>query len=355
MTNKGTVVVGLSGGVDSSFAAAILKDQGYEVIGIMLKLWSPPEQEELNRCCSIDSMVLARRVAAKLDIPFYVIDARDQFRSTVVEYFIRGYGAGITPNPCLMCNAEVRWRVLMDQADRLGAEMIATGHYATIQSDDGIPRLIRGVDEHKDQSYVLSRLPRGYLARTILPVGMFQKPDVRERCKTYGLPTASRPDSQDLCFLGDMDYRQFLNKYTAVQEQPGEIIDRNGVVLGQHNGLHEFTIGQRKGLRIAYKYPLYVLQKDYAANRLVVGIKQDLERSDLVINDFNWLIDPSDSLSNELTVKVRYSTQAVAAQITLQENHQLAVHLLKPVTEVSPGQVAALYDGNICIGGGIII
>lgn len=355
MGSKGTVVVGLSGGVDSSFAAALLKEQGYEVIGIMLKLWSPPEQEELNRCCSLDSMVLARRVAAKLDIPFYAVDAREQFRSTVVEYFIRGYGAGITPNPCLLCNAEVRWKVLLDQADRLGAEYIATGHYATILHDQGRVSLIRGVDEKKDQSYVLSRLPREYLDRTILPVGTYLKPDVRDKCKGYGLPTASRPDSQDLCFLGDMDYRSFLTRYTSVQEQTGDIVDRDGTILGRHNGLHEFTIGQRKGLRIAYRIPLYVLAKDYTTNRLIVGPKSDLERREISLQDFNWLILPPTQLKGDITVKVRYSTRAVPADVTVVDTQHIQVSLREPVTEVSPGQVAAIYDGNNCIGGGIII
>ena len=352
---KEKVVVGLSGGVDSSFAAAILKEQGYDVIGVMLKLWSVPEQEEMNRCCSLDAMVLAKRVAAILDIPFYAIDARETFRQTVVEYFIHGYSHGITPNPCVLCNTQVRWKVLLEQADKMGAVKVATGHYARIdQTQDGF-LLKRGLDLSKDQSYVLSMLPSEYISKTFLPVGDYYKKVVREKCRSWGLPTAGRPDSQDLCFLGNMDYRDFLSKYAMIQNEPGKIIDSSGKTLGEHQGLHQFTIGQRQGLRISYPYPLYVIQKDMQNNVLVVGEKSQLERRKIQVKDINWLGDPQGKELDDIQIKVRYSSPAISGSVTLNNPDILEVILNEPVTQISPGQIAAIYSGEVCLGGGIIV
>jgi tRNA-uridine 2-sulfurtransferase len=354
---KESVVVGLSGGVDSSFAAAYLKEQGYDVIGVMLKLWSAPDQEELNRCCSLDAMALARRVAAILDIPFYVIDAREHFRQSVVEFFLEGYSNGITPNPCVRCNAEIRWKVLLDQANKLGASKIATGHYASIGKMDGLTVLKKGVDTAKDQTYVLSMLPAEYLEHTVLPLGEFRKPYVRERCKSWGLPTASRPDSQDLCFLGNMDYRDYIQKYVPSLNQSGPIVDMDGNVLGNHTGLYEFTVGQRKGLRIAYKYPLYVIRKDVSSNMLIVGQKSDLLRSNINIKQFNWLRKPKDSEMNDVKVKVRYSSGEVLGTVRFLDgkHHELEINFKTPAEDVSAGQIAAIYHNDICLGGGIIV
>src|SRR5512134_3382164 len=261
------VVVAMSGGVDSSVAAALLKEQGYDVIGMMLRLWSEPGKEDSNRCCTPDSMAQARRVAAKLDIPFYVIDAKDVFHDTVVRYFLDGYARGETPNPCLICNRQIRWTFLLDHALALGADFMATGHYARIQKDeDGRIKLLRAVDRSKDQSYVLHVLDQEKLARALFPIGDYPKMEIRAIAEKHGLPTASRPDSQDLCFLAGEDYRNFLQRNAAEILKPGEILTRDGTAVGTHTGLANYTIGQRKGLGVASPVPLYVLGKNAATN-----------------------------------------------------------------------------------------
>ena len=242
------VVVAMSGGVDSSVAAALLKQQGYEVIGMMLRLWSEPGKEDSNRCCTPDAMALARRVAAKLDIPFYVVDAKDVFRKTVVEYFLDGYARGETPNPCLICNRQIRWEFLLNHALALDAEFMATGHYARKHDDNDKYQLLRAVDKTKDQSYVLHVLNQEKLKRALFPVGDYTKPEIRKIAESFGLPTASRHDSQDLCFLAGDDYRNFLQRNAAEMLKPGKITRRDGEVVGEHNGLANYTIGQRKGL-----------------------------------------------------------------------------------------------------------
>lgn len=348
-----TVIVGLSGGVDSSFTAAYLKEQGYQVIGIMLRLWAETGQDEFNRCCSPDAMMTARRVAAMLDIPFYAIDAKAAFRDRVVEYFIQGYKNGVTPNPCLVCNTEIRWKLLLEQADMFGADDIATGHYAQIDRTDYSPRLLKGIDRKKDQSYVLSRLPLPYLSRTILPVGRFIKDEVREYCRKLNLPSASRPDSQDLCFLGEMDYRVFLKKYTPDSLKPGEIVDKDGNLLGYHQGLASYTPGQRKGLRIAYKEPLYVIQKDIKQNRLIVGNKKETGLTTIRVNDINWLVSNEKS-EFSADVQVRYNSKPHPALIKRFDEDAI-IEFKEPVMDVANGQVAAFFHKDVCLGGGIIV
>src|SRR5215510_7069786 len=271
------VVVAMSGGVDSSVAAALLKEQGYEVVGMMLRLWSEPGKEDTNRCCTPDSMAQARRVAARLEIPFYVIDAKDVFRETVVEYFLEGYARGETPNPCLICNRQIRWTFLLDHALALGADFMATGHYVRIKKyESGKNTLLRAVDRSKDQSYVLHVLDQKKLNHALFPVGDYTKPEIRQIAEKYGLPTASRKDSQDLCFLAGEDYRNFLQRNAAEMLMPGEIVTRSGDSLGTHSGLANYTIGQRKGLGVASAVPLYVLERDSATNTLIVGRQEEL-------------------------------------------------------------------------------
>ena len=257
------IAVAMSGGVDSSVAAAMLADQGYQVFGMMLRLWSEPGSEADNRCCTPDAMALARRIAGQLNIPFYAIDAKDIFRDTVVEYFLDGYTHGVTPNPCLMCNRHIRWEFLLNRALALGADYMATGHYARVRREPGQPvRFSAGLDPGKDQSYVLSVLNQDQLRRAVFPIGELQKSEVRELAEKFGLPSASVKDSQDLCFLAGTDYPNFFTRYAPQSVDPGEIVTRDGEVLGNHNGLAFYTIGQRKGLGIAHPEPLYVLEKD---------------------------------------------------------------------------------------------
>src|SRR5215216_3360731 len=231
------VVVAMSGGVDSSVAAALLKEQGYDVVGMMLRLWSEPGKEDSNRCCTPDSMAQAQRVAAKLDIPFYVLDAKEVFQHTVVQYFLDGYARGETPNPCLICNRQIRWTFLLDHALALGADFMATGHYVRrVPEENGQINLLRAVDHQKDQSYVLHVLTQDKLKYALFPVGDYPKPEIRQIAERYGLPTASRKDSQDLCFLAGEDYRNFLQRNAAEMLKPGEIVTRDGESLGTHTG-----------------------------------------------------------------------------------------------------------------------
>ena len=314
MSNK-QVLVGMSGGVDSSYAAAALKEQGYEVVGAMLNLWTEPSQMGENRCCSLDSQYLARRVAAKLDIPFYVIDAKDEFRAVIVEQFINDYAIGLTPNPCIACNAKIRWKVLLEQAKKLGIEKIATGHYARITADeDKHYQLYKGIDGNKDQSYVLSMLDITYLAETLLPLGQLTKEQVRDRSKLLGLPSYNQPDSQDLCFLGEMDYREFLKKYAKEAITPGDIVDETGNVVGKHNGLPLYTIGQRKGMRIANNTLMYIISKDSINNKLIVSdffIEKQLKFS---VTNMNWLTNQNIGDSIECNVKIRYRSKEIACR-----------------------------------------
>ncbi len=349
------VVVAMSGGVDSSVAAALLKQQGYEVVGMMLRLWSEPGKEESNRCCTPDSMEQARRVAAKLDIPFYVIDAKEVFRETVVQYFLDGYARGETPNPCLMCNRQIRWTFLLNHALALGADHMATGHYVRRQTtEDGQHQLLRAVDHSKDQSYVLHVLTQAKLRHALFPVGDYPKPEIRAIAESFGLSTASRKDSQDLCFLAGDDYRNFLQRNAVEMFKPGDIMTRQGNVIGQHNGLVNYTIGQRKGLGIASPVPLYVITKESANNTLVVGVQEELGFTELTARDVNWLSGETPGEPFHAQVKIRYTAKEVEAWVSPLEGGHVQVQFDEPVRDVTAGQAAVFYQGDVMFGGGII-
>src|ERR1043165_7286394 len=304
------VVVAMSGGVDSSVAAALLKEQGYDVVGMMMRLWSEPGKEDSNRCCTPDSMGQARRVAAKLDIPFYVVDAKDVFHNTVVQYFLDGYARGETPNPCLICNRQIRWTFLLDHALALGADFMATGHYVRIRKAEGAKlNLSRAVDRSKDQSYVLHVLKQEQLKHALFPIGDYPKTEVRAIAEKFGLPTASRKDSQDLCFLAGDDYRNFIQRTAADMLKPGEILRRDGRSVGIHTGLANYTIGQRKGLNMASLVPLYVLGKDAVTNTLIVGTREELGSRELTARDVNWLSGEVPREPFRADVKIRYTAK----------------------------------------------
>jgi tRNA-uridine 2-sulfurtransferase len=356
MSQLPTVVVAMSGGVDSSVAAALLVEQGYAVIGIMLRLWSEPGMESENRCCTPDDMAVARRVAARLDIPFYAIDAREYFRKEVVEGFIEGYRAGWTPNPCVRCNQNVRWGFLLNQAKTMGAEYLATGHYARLDRDeDGSIRLLRGIDESKDQSYVLSVLNQQQLAHTLFPLGDYRKEQVRELASRHRLAAAKKADSQDLCFLGSQDYRQFLIRNAPDVVQPGLIVNQSGETVGEHQGLAFYTIGQRKGLGIASPDPLYVLEKNTGQNTLVVGGKDDLGNTELVAAGFNWISGKVPAHPVRAQVKIRYKAALAEATIHPGERNEVSILFDRPLRDITPGQRAVVYDGDVVLGGGMII
>jgi tRNA-specific 2-thiouridylase len=350
------VVVAMSGGVDSSVAAALLKEQGHDVIGMMLRLWSETGKEESNRCCTPEAMGLARRVAARLDIPFYVVDARQVFRDTVVQYFLDGYARGETPNPCLLCNRQIRWTFLLEHALAFGADFMATGHYARLRrSDDGNIQLLRSVDAAKDQSYILHVLTQEVLARALFPVGEYTKPEIRKLAAQYGLPTASRHDSQDLCFLAGDDYRNFLRRNAPELLKPGPILNAAGGRVGEHTGLANYTIGQRKGLGVASGVPLYVLGKDVAGNSLRIGSEHDRGSQELVAADVNWTAGVPRHEAFQADVKVRYTAREVPAGVEpLDDGSHARVRFEQPQRDLTPGQAAVFYDGDVVVGGGII-
>ncbi|HLO18005.1 MAG TPA: tRNA 2-thiouridine(34) synthase MnmA [Anaerolineales bacterium] len=349
------VVVAMSGGVDSSVAAALLKEQGYDVIGMMLRLWSEPGKEDSNRCCTPDSMAQARRVAAKLDIPFYVIDAKNVFRETVVQYFLDGYARGETPNPCLICNRQIRWTFLLEHALALEADYMATGHYVRIRKMGDSYQLLRAIDRSKDQSYVLHVLNQEKLSKALFPIGDYPKTEIRQVAEKYGLPTASRKDSQDLCFLAGEDYRNFLQRNAAEILIPGEITRRDGRSVGTHSGLANYTIGQRKGLSLASSVPLYVLGKNSETNTLIVGTQEELGSRELTARDVNWLSGETPKGPFRAEVKIRYTAKEAEALVTLVDGNQVQVQFDTSQRDITAGQAAVFFQGDVMIGGGIII
>ena len=349
------VVVAMSGGVDSSVAAALLVERGYDVVGMMMKLWAEETITAHNRCCTPDQMHDARRIADKLKIPFYVLDTKEVFRNLIVDFFIEGHRDGVTPNPCMECNRHIRFDFLLKNALALDADYLATGHYARIaHSDDGKFQLRRGLDEAKDQSYVLSVMGQQQLSHTLFPVGEFSKPEVREIAARFGLPTASKKDSQDLCFLGDGDYRRFLRDYAPEMMTPGAIMRRDGAVLGEHQGLSNYTIGQRKGLGVTSPEPLYVIGIQPQTNALIVGTADELGGRELTAKRVNWVSGEAPAESFRAEVKIRYKAKPAPALVEALDGGRMRVTFDEPLRDITPGQGAVVYQGDLCLGGGII-
>jgi len=352
------VVVAMSGGVDSSVAAALLVEQGYDVVGAMLRLWVEPGPAAGNKCCSLEAMYDARAVADRLGIPFYVLNAEEPFKAAVVDFFLDEHRAGRTPNPCLACNRRIRFGYLLKYAQSLGARYLATGHYAQVRTGPGgLFELWRGADRGKDQSYVLHVLGQRELGAALFPVGGFTKPEVRALAAARGLPTASRADSQDLCFVGDGDYGRFLADWAPETVTPGPIVDRQGRELGRHRGLARYTIGQRSGLGIAAAQPLYVLEVDRERNTLVVGTAAELGCDRFVAGPVNWLAGEPPSGAFECEVQIRYRARPARARVALLSDGAAEVQLEAPLRDVTPGQGAVFYDGDgdRCLGGGNIL
>jgi tRNA-specific 2-thiouridylase len=349
------VAVAMSGGVDSSVAAALLIEQGYEVFGIMLRLWSEPNTENENRCCTPDSMAQARRVASILDIPFYALDAQNFFYKTIVSHFIEGYARGITPNPCLICNRQVRWDFLYQHALNMGANYMATGHYARISTNDSKSyELRKAIDQQKDQSYVLHVLRQDQLMNTLLPLGNYTKQAIRQLAHNFNLPVAERPDSQDLCFLGNDDYRSFLRRNAPDIFSPGPIVDKSGNKIGEHTGLSNYTIGQRKGLGISSQTPYYVIRKDPASNTLVIGKLEELGQNKLLAESVNWISGYPPNSDFRAQIKVRYKATPAWGSVQPIGADQAEVLFDYPLRDITPGQAAVFYQEDLVIGGGII-
>ncbi|MBZ0304903.1 MAG: tRNA 2-thiouridine(34) synthase MnmA, partial [Anaerolineae bacterium] len=343
--------------VDSSVAAALLVQRGYNVIGMMLRLWAEetlPGFNGHNRCCTPDQMADARRIADTLDIPFYVIDSKDFFRKRIVQFFIDEHSRGVTPNPCMECNRHVRFEWLLNHAMSMGADYLATGHYARVTyADDGTAQLRAGLDPRKDQSYVLSVLTQEKLRRAMFPIGDYEKSHVRQIAQELGLPVAQKSDSQDLCFLGDGDYRRFLRDHADIFT-PGPILRRDGTQVGEHKGLPNYTIGQRKGLGVYAPDPLYVLDMDSQRNALIVGTREELGSRTLTANRVNWVMgEPLDSVFRA-EVKIRYKSTAFPATVTRLEDSRFRVEFDEPRRDITPGQGAVIYQQDLCLGSGII-
>ena len=381
----------MSGGVDSSAAAVLLQQQGHEVIGLFMRsgaaeetacrtevgTTAAPSRTSLpivdpashkQGCCSASDAADARRVADRLDIPFHALNFRDAF-GRIKDYFADEYLAGRTPNPCVMCNNWLKFGRLWEFARQVGGDFIASGHYARIETASGSdgggashstpgthtgPALIKGVDPDKDQSYVLFGLPRTLLPHVIFPVGGYQKPEIRELARQAGLRVADKPDSQEICFVPDQDYAGFIRRYRGEFDTAGEIVDTAGQVLGRHEGYEQFTIGQRKGLKLAFGTPRYVVAVDAATRRVVLGTREELGRSSLIADRCNWLVDGLPA-QFACTAKIRYLHTPVEAIAERTADDQLRVRFTQPQFGVAPGQAVVLYDGDRVLGGGWIV
>ncbi len=353
---KKRVVVAMSGGVDSSVAAALLIKQGYDVVGMMLRLWSEPGSQDSNRCCTPEAMGLARKVASRLGIPFYAVDVREEFHNIIVEGFIEAYRSGITPNPCLSCNRQIRFGFLLDQAKSIGADYLATGHYARIHSDpDGIHHLMRSQDPEKDQSYVLHVLDQVQLQHALFPLGSFHKNEVRRLAADFQLPVATRRDSQDLCFLAGDDYRNFLHRNAPRIFKPGEIKNIRGETIGNHTGLANYTVGQRKGLGIPSLVPLYVISKDAAANTIVVDEKTKLGQDFCSVGEVNWITGQVPVKPIQAQIKIRYKAKETPGMVEPEGTGNVSIRFDSQLRDITPGQAAVFYDGDEVLGGGIIL
>jgi tRNA-uridine 2-sulfurtransferase len=393
------VVLAMSGGVDSSVAAALLIEQGYSVVGCFMRLGSEdsvesplagldvlPEHNEAGACatagnscktscsttssnpqqqkqpkahhqgcCSVNDAADARLVAAMLDIPFYVLNFKKDF-GRVIDYFVAEYNAGRTPNPCVRCNDWLKFGRLWDYARSIDADFVASGHYARIdRTDASSPKLLRGVDHSKDQSYVLFGSPRSQLAHTLLPIGGLEKTEVRQIAASWNLPVFDKPDSQEICFVPDNDYARLVAKRSPEKVQPGDVLNEQGQVIGTHPGQQHFTIGQRRGLGVAVGLPLYVTARDAAANTITVGSKESLLSVGLVALECNWLVaQPAAGSPVPCQVKIRYNGSAIAASVVVVGDDAVRVMFDSPQPAVTPGQAAVWYDGDTVLGGGWI-
>lgn len=362
------VVVAMSGGVDSSVAAALLAERGHEVIGLSMQLYDQSEgQTSFGSCCSIDDLHDARRVAAAIDIPHYIMNFEKQFDEQVVANFVREYTAGRTPLPCARCNSDLKFATLAERAEALGADVVATGHYARVERSPETGRFVlkRGVDASKDQAYFLFSLTQEQLARALFPIGDRPKTSIREYARQRGLPVADKPDSQEICFIPDDDYAGFVSRRDPEAVRAGTVVDERGQVLAHHDGIHRFTVGQRKGLRIPHSptgAPLYVIALKPVDGQVVVGPRGSLERTTLTASGVNWITEPP-ATARRVTAQIRHRHRPAAAWVEVLEPSRHPAHqpltraaltFDTPQSAITPGQAVVFYDGDVVVGGGWI-
>lgn len=352
------VLLGMSGGVDSSVTAIILMEQRYEVIGATMKLWDPEDDEGQSKCCGDDSILDAKRVCDKLGIPHYTLNLKEEFKKCVIENFIEEYANARTPNPCIECNKYLKFNYFFRKAMELGCDYIATGHYAKTEFSDKYNQVVlkKSNAGKKDQSYVLYNIPKDIINKVLFPLGQFEnKEQIRKIAEKHDLLTAKKPDSQEICFIPDDDYAKFLSKNGRVESKPGKIVDNQGNVLGTHKGLIHYTIGQRKGLGIAHETPLYVVKLDAQNNLLVVGDEKDIFSKELYANNLNFTVDIKRDLPIKVNAKIRYGAKEAEATLFPEVNGKVKVEFETPQRAITKGQSVVFYIDDVLIGGGKII